>query len=272
MKFKVGDRVQFKTWEEMEKEFGTYENGNIRTHILFSKQMRHLCGTFATISRIGQNGCDVYLQDMTAKGRTFFSYTLDMLKPAKGEKKYRVGDKVQYNGSTYEITKEHVCKENTDKYELHIMSDGKKTTAVYKKNGEIVSRSEANLHPDDEFNFKTGAQIAFDRVFQPEPEKKEPKKRLVDCIGNCYGEIGRPTKYKDINGRPLFVGDIVEIENAISPKQFVCEDEDGAFICGIKKSCDTKTGTIRNWKITLATPFTEVKDGTEICLVTCRLK
>lgn len=57
------------------------------------------------------------------------------------------------------------------KYELHIMSDGKKTTAVYKKNGELVSRSEANLHPDDEFNFKTGAQIAFDRVFQPELPK-----------------------------------------------------------------------------------------------------
>ena len=64
---------------------------------------------------------------------------------------------------------------NTDKYELHIMSDGKKTTAVYKKNGELVSRSEANLYPDDDFNFKTGAQIAFDRVFQPDPEKKKVK-------------------------------------------------------------------------------------------------
>ena len=52
------------------------------------------------------------------------------------------------------------------KYELHIMSDGKNTTAVYKKNGELVSGSEANLHPDDEFNFRTGATIAFDRVFQ----------------------------------------------------------------------------------------------------------
>lgn len=55
---------------------------------------------------------------------------------------------------------------DTGKYELHIVSDGKNTTAVYKKNGELVSSSEANLHPDDEFNFRTGATIAFDRVFQ----------------------------------------------------------------------------------------------------------
>ena len=251
MKFKVGDRVQFKSWEEMEKEYGLDKDGDIspKTYdIGFVSEMRFLCGAFATVESINKFGI-IKLKDISpddkSKWEWDFNFADFMVKPAK---------------------------KDTDKYELHIMSDGKKTTAVYKKNGDIVSRSEANLHPDDEFNFKTGAQIAFDRVFQPEPEKKESKKRLVDCIGNCYGEIGRPTKYKDINGRPLFVGDIVEVENIISRKQFVCEDDDGAFICGIKKSCDTKTGTIRNWKITLATPFTEVKDGTEICLVTCRLK
>lgn len=242
MKFKPGDRVQFKTWEEMEKEFGLTANGGINTQIPFTILMRHLCGAFATIYRIYGN--DVFLKDISTEERTFFAYTLDMLKPA-----------------------------NTEKYELHIMSDGKKTTAVYKKNGDFVSSSEANLHPDDEFNFKTGAQIAFDRVFQPEPEKKEPKKlRLFFVTGKCCGTVGTPTKYTDKNGRQLFVGDIVELENAINPKQFVCEDEDGAFICGIKKACDPNTGNIRDWKITLVTPFTEVKDGTEVALVTCRLK
>lgn len=244
MKFKPGDRVQFKTWEEMEKEFGTYASGDIRTKILFSEQMRHLCGTFATIERI--NGKHIYLKEFTAKGDIGWVYYTDMLKPAK-----------------------------TEKYELHIMSDGKKTTAVYKKNGEIVSRSEANLHPDDEFNFKTGAQIAFDRVFQPEPENKEPEKslRLFSFAGKCYGTVGNPTKYKDINGRPLFVGDIVEIKNApISPMHFVCEDEDGAFIDGIKSSCNSKFGVVYSWIVRLVTPFSEVKDGTEAGSLTCRLK
>lgn len=244
MKFNVGDRVQFKTWEEMEKEFGLNNKGYIKTSICFTPLMEHLCGTFATILSIGQNGYVVYLKDFTAEGRTFFAYTLDMLKPV-----------------------------NTEKYELHIMSDGKKTTAVYKKNGAVVSRSEANLHPDDEFNFKTGAQIAFDRVFQPEPEKKEPEKlRLFDGDGNFYGIVGTPTKYKDVYGRPLFVGDIVEVENSFFPLHFVCEDDDDAFIYGIKNACDPNTGTIRDWKVQLVTPFTEVKDGTEAFPITCRLK
>ena len=244
MKFKPGDRVQFKTWEEMEKEFFTSKNGeSIYCEKIFSKAMKPLCGTFATV--ISCSAYEVELDNFSYKGDTDWSYSPDMLKPA-----------------------------NTDKYELHIMSDGKKTTAVYKKNGDFVSSSESNLHPDDEFNFKTGAQIAFDRVFQPEPEKKEPKKlRLFSVAGKCCGTVGNPTRYKDINGRPLFVGDIVEIKNApISPLHFVCEDEEGDFICGIKESCDANTGTIRNWKITLVTPFTEVKDGTEAGFLTCRLK
>lgn len=243
MKFKPGDRVQFKTWEEMEKEFFTSKNGeSIYCEKIFSKAMKPLCGTFATV--ISCSAYEVELDNFSYKGDTDWSYSPDMLKPAKDEK-----------------------------YELHIMSDGKKTTAVYKKNGDFVSSSEAKLHPDDEFNFKTGAQIAFDRVFQPEPEKKEPKKlRLFSFAGKCCGTVGHPTKYTDVYGRPLFVGDIVELENAINPKQFVCEDEDGAFICGIKNSCNIELGVICGWTVRLATPFTEVKDGTKVSLITCHLK
>lgn len=245
MKFNVGDRVQFKTWEEMEKEFGgNPDKKYIISPFAFNRPMAHLCGTFATIERI--KGKHIYLKDFTAKGDIGWAYYTDMLKHA-----------------------------NTDKYELHIMSDGKKTTAVYKKNGELVSRSEANLHPDDDFNFKTGAQIAFDRAFQPEPENKEPEKslRLFSFSGKCYGTVGHPTKYTDINHRPLFVGDIVEIKNApISPMHFVCEDEDGAFIDGIKYSCNPDFGVVHEWMIRLVTPFTEVKDGTKAAFTTCRLK
>lgn len=143
MKFKPGDRVQIKTWKEMKKEYGLDKDGDITPYdagISFVRSMRFLCGAFATVESMGNYGT-IKLKDFSpenkSKWKWEFSFAAYMLKPA-----------------------------NTDKYELHIMSDGKKTTAVYKKNGEIVSRSEANLHPDDEFNFKTGAQIAFDRVFQ----------------------------------------------------------------------------------------------------------
>ena len=35
MRYKVGDRVRIKTWEEMEAEYGTNTNGSIRCDIIF---------------------------------------------------------------------------------------------------------------------------------------------------------------------------------------------------------------------------------------------
>ena len=86
--FKVGDRVQFKTWEEMEKEFELNSRGNIEMGgVRFKQEMRHLCGTYATIKRI--NGINVELCDFTSSGNIFpWWYTLDMLKHAENEPKW----------------------------------------------------------------------------------------------------------------------------------------------------------------------------------------
>ena len=86
-KFKVGDRVQFKTWEEMEKEFGCNEFGDIKVYWRFSSEMKFLCGTYATIESINNSGdCD--LKDFTANGEANkWFYCLDMLKPAVNEPK-----------------------------------------------------------------------------------------------------------------------------------------------------------------------------------------
>lgn len=48
--------------------------------------------------------------------------------------------------------------------EIHITTDGKTTYAVLKQDGKVLSRSEAKYHPDDKFDFETGAKIAFDRL------------------------------------------------------------------------------------------------------------
>ena len=84
--FKVGDRVQFKTWEEMEKEFGcTKDELEFETYInckfAFIEDMKHLCGTFATIRNI--DDYSVKLKDFTAEGDTDWSFSLDMLKPVE---------------------------------------------------------------------------------------------------------------------------------------------------------------------------------------------
>lgn len=94
--FKVGDRVQFKSWDEMEKEFGLDSDENISlSRPRFLKCMTNLCGTYATIRKIGK--AFVWLKDFTADGDTDWDYSLDMLKPATDEPKckFKVGDKVK---------------------------------------------------------------------------------------------------------------------------------------------------------------------------------
>lgn len=83
--FKVGDRVQFKSWEEMEKEFGVDCFGDIRNG--FVTTMKHLCGTHATIKRFKENG-DVELNHFSSKGDTFWGYLTDMIKPVTSEPKW----------------------------------------------------------------------------------------------------------------------------------------------------------------------------------------
>lgn len=68
--------------------------------------------------------------------------------------------------------------------EIHITTDGKITYAIFKQDGKVLSRSEAKCHPDDKFDFETGAKIAFDRL-----------------------EIKKETKQFE---NPFQVGDIVE--------------------------------------------------------------
>ena len=86
LQFNVGDRVQFKYWDEMQQEYGLDYDGDIQTYCYFKKGMKHLCGTYAIIKKIDGEG--VELCDFTANGRTDFCYSFDMLKPAKDEHKW----------------------------------------------------------------------------------------------------------------------------------------------------------------------------------------
>ena len=117
-KFKVGDRVQFKSWEEMEKEFGLAKYGDIDNG--FDKMMKHLCGTYATIKNI-DNGkfFNVELKDFSAIRRVDWGFNLDMLKPATDEPKceFKVGDRVLVNDLFWHNAPATVTEiSNTDVY------------------------------------------------------------------------------------------------------------------------------------------------------------
>lgn len=74
--------------------------------------------------------------------------------------------------------------------EIHITVDGLKTIAVLKENGELSKRAEAKCNPEDRFDFKTGAELAFKRLFGEEP-KKEPE--IGDSVTVVDGEKSFPT-------------------------------------------------------------------------------
>lgn len=76
--FKVGERVQFKTWSEMEKEFGVDAIGSIKCEYSFTPSMRYICGTYATIEKIDCKR--VYLGNFSSKGRNGFIFSTDMIK------------------------------------------------------------------------------------------------------------------------------------------------------------------------------------------------
>lgn len=68
-------------------------------------------------------------------------------------------------GSTPIVKYENLSFKTPDTYELHISCrDGKTTHAIYKKNGEVVERSEARCCSGDTFNFTKGAAIAMNKL------------------------------------------------------------------------------------------------------------
>ena len=98
--------------------------------------------------------------------------------------------------------------------EIHITTDGKTTYAVLKQNGKVLSRSEAKCHPDDKFDFETGAKIALDRL-EIKKEVKQPENPfkpgdIVECIYDfkvfgVYPPQGTLGEVISIRGQGVFV-------------------------------------------------------------------
>jgi hypothetical protein len=89
-----------------------------------------------------------------------------------------------------------------------------------------------------------------------------------------YGNIGEPTNYRDVIGRPLCVGDVVEhfykdghsYGDTVIVKTKLSYRNHGkkAFVMGIEMECDDKKGTTGDWKIFKKRSFEEVADGEKI--------
>lgn len=67
-----------------------------------------------------------------------------------------------------------------------IRVDGNKTTACMFENGECVKTATAKCNPSDEFNFETGAKLAFERLFEEKPKFKAGDRVKITCGGEIF--------------------------------------------------------------------------------------
>lgn len=81
-----------------------------------------------------------------------------------------------------------ITNETTPTYEIHIKCVGDVTTAEMVVNGKVVKSSKAKRDPRDKFSFKTGAEYAFNRLFEKkEKEVKTPKNGIKSRDGFTIG-------------------------------------------------------------------------------------
>lgn len=80
-KFKVGDIVRVRDWDDMVEEFGLTPNRNIDCKFYFTEEMRHLCGQTAKIS--GISGAVLHLTDLSGNCINSWTFSDDMLELVK---------------------------------------------------------------------------------------------------------------------------------------------------------------------------------------------
>ena len=81
-KFKVGELVRIRQWDDMEKEFGINSLGSILTQEGFLRKMEPLCGKYAEITKLDKEN-RVLLKFFNCEGleylTEFYSFDTDMI-------------------------------------------------------------------------------------------------------------------------------------------------------------------------------------------------
>lgn len=146
------------------------------------------------------------------------------------------------------------------------------------KNGDILRVLSVEEVPKGRVRYAKGCDdYGYTRVvnmqeyvvlegYQPPQEEKPSFKPFLQFSKSNYGYIGQPTLLKDIVGRPLRIGDTVELydqDNGYRGEKVVTftKEESRSFICGICSSCK-EDGTIKNgWKVILKRKHEDIADG-----------
>lgn len=181
MKYKVGDKVRVREWQDMAKEYSVDGNGNIIGIgiYFFAKSMKKLCGKTVTIKKVHSYGYEIN----------------------------EINDAYSFTDEMFESP------------QLIIEHHGRTTVAHIGKRYGV-----ARCNPDDKYDAMTGDILAVQRLYA--------KKKIISAnTGECYGIVGTPSPFKDVNGNPLKVGDCVD--DGTPHKSFIAwTDKEGFFVMG----------------------------------------
>lgn len=116
-KFKVGDKVRVRQWDDMKKEFGALPWGTIKVRCGFIEEMRQYCDKVVTITSITSNGYRI-----KEDGGKWY-YSDDMFEPqAQSIVIYKKDNKViALNKATGE-TAEAICNPD-DEFDFYVGAD-----------------------------------------------------------------------------------------------------------------------------------------------------
>ena len=102
--YNVGDELRIREWNDMEAEFGRYDNHiPVGGGVCFTSRMKHLCGSNFTVSKIIERSGRIRYRSKEGTGQGW-SIVAEMLEPRREEELYIATDsdldELLYGGDT----------------------------------------------------------------------------------------------------------------------------------------------------------------------------
>ena len=192
--FKVGDRVRIRDWDDMEREYGTDSDGDIFIGgRYFFKKMRHLCGRYATIDYIDENGVIVLKDWSDTSGDIILIFTKEMVEPAEENTLKRTTvtiDKYGINISSHDGM--IWLEENEEKGDKKDMN---KLLELYCEKAERTIENDYDEMIEEERNENPFVKEYNELVNEFEAKMNDLYKREMDEDGNHHVFMNNAYKY-----------------------------------------------------------------------------